>query len=421
MNILITDYYSASNRGDAAIFEGVYRSLKDVYPDAEFTVMTEHPEAAELIHGIEAVDQVLAGFRWELSQINMARLYLSLTAPAINQGIELPGLEFIKRQGNVQPYIDADLVVSTGGQFLTDIYFPDKLGTLWQHYFLSQLDTPVVIYAQTLGPFDRTPYRQLTKLALDSTELIITRDKRSKEIVEELGVSTPVHFTADAAFSMDVEENRSTLLDILKTNDTLPKDEKPLVSISIREWQHTDSSTATDNHMSVIADVADWLVEEQQTNVVFASTCTGVAGYHKDDRLTAARVVDRMEHGDRDAVQILTGEYTPRQLVRLYEQVDLHIGMRMHSCILAMMAETPVVAIQYQFKTRGLMSQFGLSNYMIDINEMNWESLQKLVDEALANRSTIVDLIKSELPNICNESQRSAQLVREQLARGNRA
>ncbi len=415
MNILITDYHSASNRGDAAILEGVYQSLEDEYPDADIIVMTENPRAAELVHGINVEKQPLTGFRWSLSKKNAARAYLLATSQLYKNNINAPVFDKIKNKANIQPYLDADLVVSTGGQFLTDIYFPGKVGVLWQHYFLSQLDIPVVIYAQTLGPFDRSPYRQMTKTVLDKTELIITRDKKSKQMVEELGVSTPVHFTADAAFSMDTEPRRKVPLDTLNASDDLPDSDDLTVSISAREWRHTDATTGIDDYASAIADVADWLVEQKDANVVFASTCTSLAGYHKDDRLMAAQIVDAMDHGSGDRVQILTGEYTPQQLIEIYDQMDLHIGMRMHSNILAMMAYTPVVAVQYQFKTEGLMEQFGLLDYIVDVNDLDKRSLQQIVNDALSNRSSIQRTIQSELPAVQKESGRSAQLINDQV------
>ncbi len=415
MNILITDYYCASNRGDAAIFEGLYQSLQEIYPDANIRVMTEYPRAAEIIHGIKTEQQVLAGFRWGLSKKNAARAYLSLTNPLCGTGPTIPGFKYISNRGNLQPYLDADLVISTGGHHLTDYYFPNKVGVLWEHYFLSQLDTPVVIYAQTLGPFNRQPYRRMTKITLDKIDLIITRDRKSKSVVNSLGVSTPVHFTADAAFSMNHQTNRESLLKMLESGDMLPNKNDFSVSISVREWNHTDDNMNVDDYAQTIADVADWLVDKKNMNVVFASTCTGLAGYHKDDRLIAAQVVDLMEHGDRGEVRIVAGEYTPQEIMSIYKQMDLHIGMRMHSNILAMMAETPVVAIQYQFKTRGLMETFGLLDYMIDINDVDKESLQQIVDKAFNDRSELTKIIKSELPSIQQESQRSAQLIEDHI------
>jgi colanic acid/amylovoran biosynthesis protein len=214
---------------------------------------------------------------------------------------------------------------------------------------------------------------------------------------------------------MSHQTDRESLLDVLSASDTLPDENEFTVSISVREWSHTDADTSIDSYAQTIADVADWLVEERSANIVFASTCTGLAGYHADDRLIAGQVINLMEHGQEKGLQILAGEYTPQDLVEIYEQMDLHIGMRMHSDILAMIAETPVVAIQYQFKTEGLMEQFGLLDYMIDINNVNKESLRQIVNKALSNRSFISEKIQSELPVVQSRSSRSAQLVSDHI------
>lgn len=410
-NILITDYYCASNRGDAAILEGVYQSLQEVYPDADITVMTEHPEAAELIHGLEAVDQTFAGFDWALSKKNLARGFLLGTSPLYNRGVSIPGFEQIRKRGNLQPYLDADLVVSTGGQFLTDIYFPSKVAVLWEHYYLARIDTPVVIYAQTLGPFERPLYRRLSKYVLDQIDLVLTRDEPSKDIVEDLGISTPVHCTADAAFAMDTDRPRPAPLDTMNADDQMPPQDETTVSISVREWKHSGGDTTQETYAQAFADLADWLVSERDVNVVFASTCTGLDGYNKDDRLFAASVVDRMEYGEGVSVQILSGEYRPHELVAVYEQMDLHVGMRMHSNILAMLAETPVIPIEYQFKTSGLMAQFGLSDYLLSVEALDTETLIGAVDRGLSEREHIARTVESTLPEVRSKARESADLV----------
>jgi len=253
----------------------------------------------------------------------------------------------------------------------------------------------------------------MTEAVLDRAALITTRDRQSKRIVTGLDISTPVYATADAAFSMNTERSRETPLDTLKARDTLPDESETTVSISVREWQHTDGSV--DDYAQAVADVADWFLAETDSNVVFASTCTGIAGYHTDDRLMAARVVDTMSRDDSERVQILAGEYTPRQLVDVYDRMDLHIGMRMHSNILPMMAETPVVAIQYQFKTRGLMELFDMVDYMIDIDDVDEGSLKRLVKDAFEERSSLADAVRSKLPVVQQESRRTARLVRDHL------
>ncbi len=414
-NILITDYYCASNRGDAAIFEGVSQALERVFPRAEIDTLTESPEAFKMVHGSEANEQKMAGFRWEVSKKNLARVYFLLAGQASNTVITPLGFDYAKDRANLKPYFEADLVISTGGHYLTDIYFPSKVAVLWEHYFLKQINTPVVIYAQSLGPFTRSPYKQMVKRVLNSIDLIITRDRQSKQIVKKMGIGTPIHFTADAAFSMDIEPKHTAPLDRLGAKDKFPKTSGGNISISVRNWSRTNEGTTTEDYLKAIASTADWLIEEMDKDVYFISTCTGLAGYHRDDRVVAAKVQEHMKSVNQNRVRIFSGEYTPQQLIEIYNHMDLHIGMRMHSNILALMAETPTVAIQYQFKTKGLMKIFDLMEYTIDVNKLEAEKLINIVNNALSNSESMKKVIKNRLPKVKKESDRSAELVKEYL------
>jgi len=71
------------------------------------------------------------------------------------------------------------------------------------------------------------------------------------------------------------------------------------------------------------------------------------------------------------------------------------------------------VAIQYQFKTKGLMQMFDLLEYLIDIDEVERPSLLRIVDETLENRTELVDTLQSELPAVQEQSRRSARPVED--------
>ena len=416
MKILITDYHCASNRGDAAIFEGIYKTLKDTYPESTITVLTEYPRAAEIIHGISAERQVLADFRWGISKKNAVRTFLSFTSPAYNLGIQPPFFDYIEEHANTKPYHDADLVVSTGGHHITDYYFPEKLGMLWEHYYLSQINTPVVLFSQTIGPIDKFPYDIITKQVLDTSDLIMVRDRISEEVVLNMNISTPVHLTADAAFAMDTEVKEGLPIEAIQDKECLPRNGKGVVSISVREWSH--SGIKIDNYIQEIAKFSDWIINSMDMNVVFVSTCTGLDGYHKDDRLVAAQVVDKMQYSGGKQVQILSGEYTPQQLVKIYDEVDIHVGTRMHSNILAILSGTPVIAIQYQFKTKGLMEMFEVEDYLLPIEDVTLENLTAKFEACRQNSDKISSLIETNLPGVQKRAQKSGMLIKNELSVG---
>jgi colanic acid/amylovoran biosynthesis protein len=96
--------------------------------------------------------------------------------------------------------------------------------------------------------------------------------------------------------------------------------------------------------------------------------------------------------------------------------MDLHIGTRMHSNILAMLSGTPVVAIQYEPKTKDMMDSFGLGDWVIDIEQINPERLIQMVDEGIEKRDSIKSQISKKLPELKVKSKDNARLVHELLA-----
>jgi hypothetical protein len=74
-------------------------------------------------------------------------------------------------------------------------------------------------------------------------------------------------------------------------------------------------------------------------------------------------------------------------------------------------AGMPVVAIQYEFKTTGIMKFFSLEDYLIDINHITLGTLIGKVDDALINREQLRVQISNELSEIEAKSERSAKLI----------
>lgn len=410
--ILITDYHCASNRGDAAILEGELAAIRDQFPNADITVMTDYPDAADLIHGIESLDQSISTFKWSTIRRNVAISCLLLEASMRGQGGWLPGSEWIQSALDTKPYYDADLVISTGGQFITDAYFPAKIAVLAELYLCTQLGIPVAIYGQSIGPFDDLRYDGLVRHVLNQIDLIMTRDDPSVEFLNELGVTeTPIYPLADAAWTMPLDNDPKPLQKHFPTDVSLAESDGPRVSISVRHWHLFSDEGGEKAYFKAVAETASWLIDEYDANVVFASTCTGLAGYHTDDRVAASHVIDHIPTEKRNSVKLVTEELTPQLLVELYGEMDLHIGTRMHSTILAMLAETPAIGIEYQFKTSGLYQMFGLEEYVVNIDHIASSDLKSITKQALENREEVSQRISQELPKVRSKSRRNAELL----------
>jgi len=407
MKITLTDLYCSSNRGDAAILNGMVISLRKYFPESEIIVLSNFPEVAKIINKIPSDKPLIDTSHLKLTEL-MSIIYLTIWALAYKTGMKLPKLN---KKKQISYYLNCDCLISVGGAFINDNYRPAILGRLFNLYFAKLLGKPVIIYAQSIGPFHTHKYKLLVRFILNRINLITLRDIESKNVLEKLGVRTPpIYVTADAAFSLPTY-NLEIGKDLLKREGFDAKTKKLNVSISVRKWRYYGKNNIQSHkrYINSLATAADYLIENKNAEVIFASTCTDFGGYQNDDRIIAQEVIENMKN---DA-KILCGEYSPMQLSSIYGNMDLHIGTRMHSNILAMLYGTPTMAIQYEFKTHGLMKFFGLNDFVLDINNIDSESLIQLVEKTISKKQWIQQQIFNRLQDLRQQADKNAMLVYE--------
>ena len=62
-----------------------------------------------------------------------------------------------------------------------------------------------------------------------------------------------------------------------------------------------------------------------------------------------------------------------------YQKIDTIIGMRLHSCLLALMCGVPAISISYLPKCSDIMNDLGLSDFVIDVKDVDVEGLIEMV------------------------------------------
>jgi colanic acid/amylovoran biosynthesis protein len=85
---------------------------------------------------------------------------------------------------------------------------------------------------------------------------------------------------------------------------------------------------------------------------------------------------------------------------KVYGQLDLLVGMRMHSNILAAVQGVPFVAVSYEYKTEGIARDLQLGSVCIRCEEVNSNNLQKLVKKAFAQRGQLAKHMNDALLEI---------------------
>ena len=210
-----------------------------------------------------------------------------------------------------------------------------------------------VIYANSVGPLNWKINRFLVKRYLNRVDLITLRDEVSAQLLCGIGMRGRMAVTADPVFSYPWGRK------------TMPKrtgegyvcmalrhwyDTHPFIPVSVCNRLHIRSGESRKKYQAYIrtmADVTDYINEVWKKKVVFVSFLYGRDGMVAKDVLELAKSGENV---------IIEEEYMdPQRVMDIISGSDLLIGMRLHSIIYGICAQTPVVPVIYSGKARGMV------------------------------------------------------------------
>ncbi|AKF04830.1 Poly(glycerol-phosphate) alpha-glucosyltransferase [Sandaracinus amylolyticus] len=308
VRIGISGSYGGMNLGDEAILAGIVSQLR-ASASAEITVFTRNVADTLARH---AVDRAVP-----VRQLTRAEI-----VPEIRR---------------------LDVLVLGGGGILYD---RDAEAYLREVFVAHELGVPVMLYAISAGPLVTASSMHAVRAALDRVQAITVRDRLALRLLEDVGVTRPIHLTADPALLLEPEP--------------LPRDallaegvdfDRHLVGFSVREPGPAAPDIDPDEYYALLANAADFVVERYDADVVFvAMETTDVTHSHG--------VVAHMKNAER--AEILRRRYSPGQVLDLLGRFDFAIGMRLHFLIFAALRGTPFMALPYASKVSGLLDDLGM-------------------------------------------------------------
>ena len=394
MKILLSHAYSRHNAGDAALLSVLIRDVRDVYPDAELTVlMMDEVQPGETFDAVAVrpfpTHRALHRFSSRPAKLGHCLVTLAMSSLAAR----VPAFahrRFIGRE--LTEYLrlcrESDLVVCVGGGYLRGKpgwSSTFELALLLQPLALYRwLGIPTVLYTQSIGPFATRVQRGLAGRVLRRVDLVIAREDISLGILAELGATTNVRRSVDCGFAFDT----GTEVDLRSRIGAAP--DRPLVGITVRRWL---DEAGQERYERAVAAVADAAVEEFGATVVFVPQVTSER-QGDDDRVASRRVAARM----RCPASVLSDSFDHHTVKAMYGGLDLLVGTRFHSVIFAMTASVPVLAVEYEHKTSGIMHDLGLDEWVYDIATVDGATLVTGLRQLFARRTEVVAQLAERMP-----------------------
>lgn len=371
--IIISHVYSSDNKGDAALTSILIKDLKKQFPKAVITISKlEAPQGQGIFEGVR---EYPAFMHYALNKPGgpLAKLIYTLyMIPAT-----LAWAAWFKATGRhlylapelrriAVTYAAADLIVAVGGGYIRS---RKGLANRWNIPLLLHpllfghiLGKPTVLYSQSIGPFVHSYEPALVTFVLRRMTLILLREDTSVALATKLGLTENVQRAIDSGFLL----TSTAKLDVHKTYGIPPG--KTLLGVTVRDWLRGDAQANYERH---VAAALDTIIKDLGVHVLFIPQVTASKG--DDDRQVSRRVYSHMTQ--ITAATVINSSPNHHRIKAIYDGLDALLGTRFHSVIFSLTSYVPVLAIEYEHKTSGIMRDLNLQRWVIKIEEATSEKL----------------------------------------------
>lgn len=403
MKILILNLHSVKNAGDLVLNNTALRLIRREFPNAEITVSINDLDQADKLAGpLDIQPSLLYWLKFEFGRWNFKNaiwMFFSILRWGLlsNSTNKKP----LKWEALLHAYRDADIVISCPGNFLYSsgtISFPFVISCL-SLQLAHWNKKPLYFLPQTIGPVSSWYEKQILKHVLKRSRLIFVRDDISQQFVkDQLGIPYYlIKLVPDTAFAAEPQSRYAGSKLLAKYGADAEKER--LIGITTIDWggQSVIFRNQATYENGIVTTIRA-LVTQSDIKVVLFSQVFG-PNMTSDDRNTASRIYSRLTDVS-DRVIFISEELDAKMLKSAYGEMHLFIGSRLHSNIFALVQHLPVIAIQYQYKTLGVMTMIGLQNYVLKIEDVSSATLLPFVNKGLRDREKILDLVKARMPEL---------------------
>ncbi len=363
-SILLSGYYGFDNSGDDAILKAIIKDIREENPKLDIVVLSNNPRKTENMYSVKAINR----------------------------------FKFVELINGIR---NTHLLISGGGSLLQDVTSTRSLLYYLAVMALAKIfRKPVMVYANGIGPINKNGNRFLTKLVLNSANLITLRDDDSKSYLEKMNIKNKnIVVTADPVFTLDAAPK--DIIENIFKKEGIPSDKK-FIGISIRPWKKAD------NLVEIISKVIDHITEKYNVNIILIPM-------HYPDDLDISNNV--LENVDKSTCFVIKDQYAVEDIMGIIKELDMIVAMRLHSLIYAATQEIPMVGLVYDPKVEGILYSLKM-DHMSNVENLDYNHLIDNIDYVWNNKDELKDILKKGDEDLTSLALSNVTMAMELLRAG---
>ena len=306
----------------------------------------------------------------------------------------------------VKHFSEADAIYVKGGGFIHA--YGERTAPYLMWYFLfyirlaQRLNKKVIIFPNSFGPFEGLTVKKQVISVLSKVDLIYARENVSAEKLSDL-LNKKIPVEMDLGFFLKTGDEiiAKQILDKYQL-----KDSDRIVGVTIRPWRFpglTNPEELYQKYLNSVEVLVKKLIEKNY-KIVFCNQSIG-PNAHEDDRNAIKELLIRFEPNDQ---LIWLNENLPCDILKtIYSKFDFFVGTRFHSIIFSLTSLIPSIAIGYGGnKAKGIMGDFNLDEYVVQIHEVNPERLCEMFDSLEKNELKVKKELESKMQLVIDSRNR---------------
>ena len=291
----------------------------------------------------------------------------------------------------------SDFVISKGGSFLCNEgsnreFF--ALIRLFHPFFLAKkFQRKTLILGQSLGPVKGYFSQVFFRLGIKSVDEIYIRETKTLDLLKSDNIILKdTKVVPDMAFALDDSEGQ---VDEVVSQGTHYKVGMTIVDFPFKNVEDKHS------YMQAMADVMVHLMDTHKAKVyIYPQVITILPDGTTDMRLTY-QIHDLLPDDKKKSVIILTKNYSPMDLKKMYGLMDIFIATRLHSAIFATGNLVPTLNISYHgTKSEGTFQLLHLDEWIYRITDVKSDELLNRVENLIQQQDEIKEILKVRAPEL---------------------